>query len=267
MGALGASYMEVAVFYSRFKVLGGLLAAGIGAGLLVGCAEPLTYSHDFKREGFREFNQGDYVNAAGTFKAAARQDPTDYQTQYYLGLSLERNGDYDTAIAAYRLCLKLRPQMPAGRMDIGMRERCTARLASVIAKESFADTEIDAIEREAAAERSAQDYRLVARIFALRGDADSAVDNYRHAMAVSDDDFILTKEYGLYLVKINQTVEAAAVLKKAWKLDPSDRVVASNLRGLGVTDAQLVVSSTTIEEPAQAPPSGSAWDSVTAPRD
>jgi Tfp pilus assembly protein PilF len=240
-----------------------LLAA---AALIAGCAEPLTYSQDFKHEGLRQYNSGQYIDAAGSFKAAAKQDPTDYQTQYYLGMSEEKNGEFQSAVGAYRLCLKLRIQMPAGRQDIEMREKVLNRMAGLIARGDFADTEIDAIQKEAAATHSAEDYRLLARVFALRGDADSAVESYRTGFSFVPDDFQLAKEYGLYLLKLNQTAEGTRILKLAWQLDGHDRQVATTLAALGVTTSQLWVSSTKIEsEPPSTPQT--AWDVDTTPRD
>jgi Tfp pilus assembly protein PilF len=263
--------MEVAVLasISRFRCGLPVFVVTIAiASFLAGCAEPLTYSRDFKQEGMQQYNSGAYVDASGSFRAAAKQDPTDYHTQYYLGLSYEKTGEPQKAAEAYILCLKLRTQTPAGRFDRDMRERAMNRLAAVIARGDFADPEIDAIQKEADAQKSPDDYRLMARIFALRGDADTAVDNYRRAMSYADHDFTLTKEYALYLLKINQTAEGTRVLKLAWQMDPSDRQVATTLRNLGVTDAQLNVSDQRIEEQAAATtPPQSAWDADTAPRD
>jgi len=239
-----------------------------GLCLAVGCAEPLTYSQDFKREGLRQFNRSDYVDAAGSFKAAAKQDPTDYQTQYYLGISYEKTGDFELAIEAYKLCLQLRTQMPAGRQDVAMRDKVMNRLAAVIARGNYAEPEIDTIQKDAQATNSPEDYRLLAHIFALKGDPDSAVDSYRRAASFAEDDFGLNKEYGLYLIKINQIAEGTRVLKIAWQLNPSDKQVVQTLRQLGVTDAQLVVSSSRIEEQAsQTSTPTTAWDVATAPKD
>jgi Tfp pilus assembly protein PilF len=253
---------------SQFKSFGTLLALSLGACALSGCAEPLTYSKDFQRNGITQYNSGDYLDAAGSFKASARQDPTNYQTQYYLGRCYEQVGDDESAIEAYRLCLKLRPQMPAGRADVAMRERVLSRVSALIARSQSAETELNSLQAEAAASKSVEDYRIVARVFALRGDADSAIDSYRKGLECEDDNFILTKEFGLYLVKINQTTAAADILRKAWNLDSSDPQVAMALRGLGVSGAQLAVSSTTIEQSSPAPAaSGSGWDAIVAPRD
>jgi Tfp pilus assembly protein PilF len=258
--------MEVAVFNSSSKRLGRWLAVATVACLLAGCSDMLTYSQDFKRVGMRQYNRQQYEDAAGSFAAAAKQDPTDYQTQYYLGRCYEQTGQPQLAIAAYRLCLKLRTLMPAGRADIATRERVISRLAMLIAHLPYPDAQINDIEQQAKAQNSAQDYRLLARVFALRGDADSAVDCYRRAVSFSDNDFTLEKEYGLYLLKINQTAQAARVLKLAWQMDSSDQQVVRLLRGLGVTDSQLVVSSTRMNSQSFPTPR-TAWDVEIAPRD
>ena len=255
--------MTVSSFSSllRFGMLGALALA------LAGCAEPmLTYSQDFKHNGLAQYNRGEFLDAAGSFKAAAKQDPTDYQTQYYLGLCEEKNGEPQSAAEAYRLCLTLRVQTPAGRADAPMREKVLGRLAPLIAHADFADAEINMIQREASSEQSPDDYRLLARIDALRGDPDSAVNSYKNGFNFASDDFVLAKEYGFYLLKINQTAEGTRILKKAWQLNPYDRPVAEALRDLGVTDAQLLVSSSRIEstEPPVTPQT--AWDADIAPR-
>jgi Flp pilus assembly protein TadD len=248
------------------RSLTALILTGALSALLGGCAEPLTYSQDFKHNGLAQYNRGEYLDAAGSFSAAAKQDPTDYMTQYYLGLCDEKTGQMESAVAAYRLCLKLRPQMPAGRADVGTREKVLAHLAPLIARGDFADPEINAIQKEASAEHLSEDYRLLARVYALRGDADSAVSSYKDGFIYAPDDFVLAKEYGFYLLKLDQTAEGTRILKKAWQLDPTDRQVASALRDLGVTDAQMIVRSDRIEasEPQTTPQT--AWDASIAPR-
>jgi Tfp pilus assembly protein PilF len=259
--------MEVAVSkkLASFAVIGTL--AGLLA-LLSGCADPLTYSQDFKREGLRQFNRGEYLDAAGSFQAAAKQDPTDYQTQYYLGLSYEKTNDYQLAVEAYNWCLKQRTQTPNGRFDVALREKVITRLSGLIAHSKNAEPEIDAVQQAAAADRSPDEYRLLARIYALRGDPDSAVDSYRRALSFAPDDALLSKEYGFYMLKINQLAEATRLLKISWQSNPTDHQVARTLQELGVTDSQLNVSSTRIEEQAaDTTPPQSAWDMATTPKD
>jgi len=81
-----------------------ILAAFIGGAALLsitGCADMLTYAKDAKRDGIQQYNDGKYADAVGSFKNAARQDPTDPDTEYWLGLSFEQNKDYHEAIVAY----------------------------------------------------------------------------------------------------------------------------------------------------------------------
>ena len=253
----------------NYRALG--LALGIAAGVFVaGCGSDsmMTYSQDFKRQGIRDFNDAQYVKAAGDFEAAAKQNPADYQTQYYLGICQEQNGEYHQAVQAYSLCLKLRVTTPAGRADQAVREKCTARLARLIAGSDLADPEINSLQAQADADHSPDDYRLLARIFAIRGDADSAVVSYRKATSYADDDASLMKEYGLYLLKINQTTEATKVLKDAYHMQPADREVVAALHGLGVTDDQLDPSPVHLQEPpAPAQPAGATdmQPTITAP--
>jgi Flp pilus assembly protein TadD len=258
--------MNVKKIHSLTALFTASLLSGAVGSLLAGCAEPLTYSTDFKHNGLAQYNRGEYIDAAGSFKAAAKQDPTDYMTQYYLGLSEEKSGHFESAVSAFRLCLKLRPQMPAGRQDVATREKALSHMAPLIARGDFADPEINAIEKEAAAEHSSEDYRLLARVNALRGDADSAVTSYKAGFTYAPDDFAIAKEYGLYLLKLEQSSEATRILKKAWQLDPTDRQVASALRDLGVTDAQLIVQSDRIEGSEPIAPSQTAWDASIAPK-
>jgi Tfp pilus assembly protein PilF len=246
-----------------------VVALGVAAGVFIaGCAEPLTYSQDFKRQGVRDFNDTQFVKAAGDFQAAARQDPADYQTQYYLGLCYQQTGQFHQAVEAYKLCLQLRVQTPAGRADLPTREKCTSRLASLIAASDTAEPEINALQSQADATQSPDDYRLLARIFAIRGDADSAVASYRKATSHADEDASLMKEYGLYLLQINQTTEATRVLKDAYHMQPQDRQVLAALHGLGVTDDQLQLSPVHLQEPpAPAQPAGAtdSQSSISAP--
>jgi Tfp pilus assembly protein PilF len=237
-----------------------------GAGVLAGCAQPLSFSQDYKRVGISQYNSGEYLAAAGSFKSSAKENPADYQTQYYLGLSEEKNNEPQSAIEAYRLCLKLRPATPAGRFDVAMREKVLNRVAPLIARAEPADFEINAIQTEAASEKSAEDYRLLARVFALRGDADSAMDSYRRGFSVAPDDFLLAKEYGLYLLKVNQPAEGTRVLKLAWQINSTDRQVNQTLRDMGVDYGQLVVSNSRIESEPLATPQ-TAWDVSTAPKE
>ncbi|HEX4054226.1 MAG TPA: hypothetical protein VHX86_08175 [Tepidisphaeraceae bacterium] len=50
-----------------------------------GCGEALTFSQDSKREGIREYSDGRYAQATGSFRNAIRQNPA--EAEYWLGMS------------------------------------------------------------------------------------------------------------------------------------------------------------------------------------
>ncbi|HTW94924.1 MAG TPA: tetratricopeptide repeat protein [Tepidisphaeraceae bacterium] len=208
-----------------------ILSAGLlGSLLLMGCGtDMLTYSHDYQHEGLKEYNNGDYVDAIGAFTAASKQDPADYQTQYWLGQCYEQTGAYTHAVLSYRLCLTLIQQSPRGRMDVQTHTEAFDDLANLIGRNDNAEAEIDSLTSEASTTKSAEDYHLLGRIFTIRGDPDSALDNYRHAIILDPDNFALNKEFGLYLLKMNQTQEAQQVLQHAHDLNPDDSEVNQSL--------------------------------------
>jgi Tfp pilus assembly protein PilF len=237
-----------------------LLAAGLIATFqLMGCStEPLTYSRDFQHQGIDQYNRGEYTDAEGSFTASTKQDPTNYTAQYYLGSCYEITGQFHQAVVAYKLCLNLLTQTPAGRANLALHDQAFDRLASLLGKSDAAGPEIDTLETQATNSNSAEDYRLLARVYTLRGDPDSAIDRYHRALAIAPDDFRLNKEFGLYLASLDQTSQAATVLRRAYHLDSSDKEVLQALQQLGVSQSQLSGAT-----PAATP----GMDSVSAPRD
>ena len=210
-----------------------LIGCSVAVGT-VGCStDVLTYSQDYKRQGMKEFNDGQYDQATGSFAAAVKQDPTDPAAQFYLGESYEATNNLNQAIVAYRLCLNLLPQTPAGRANVQMHDDCVTHLVSVVAKSDQAEQNIDVLEAEAAKNQDPQEYVIVARIFAQRGDPDSAINAYRQALALSPDDFGINKSFGLYLSQMNQQELARPVLLHAYQLNGNDKQVSDALAQAG----------------------------------
>ena len=65
----------------------GWLLGSLLLGLAAGCQDVLTYSDQTREAGMTAYMQGDYPKAAGAFRSALRQDPRDYRSHYYLGMS------------------------------------------------------------------------------------------------------------------------------------------------------------------------------------
>ena len=75
-----------------------LLALGGGSvTLLTGCSDIITYADQTRDAGLVAYNQADYPKAAGAFRSALRQDPRDYMSHYYLGMSSLQMGNYRRA--------------------------------------------------------------------------------------------------------------------------------------------------------------------------
>jgi Flp pilus assembly protein TadD len=225
------SYMEVAVITSStFRV--GLLVTGFA---LAGCTQQLvSHNRELREQGSEQFAEHHYADAAGTFREAARQDPRDYKALYSLGVCCEKMGQTTEAIQAYKSSLDSQSRTLPGQADDASRLRTTDALASLIARADPRDGEIDLVEKHAQKTQSAADYFLLAKIYRYRGDADSAVNAYNHAMIKDPKDFTIAKEFGLYMAQLGQNDRAEAPLRKAYALKPNDVEVNQALRNIGV---------------------------------
>jgi tetratricopeptide (TPR) repeat protein len=224
--------------FSRQIVRSALSAGAAGLLLLTlsGCgADLLTWAKDAKRQGAQQYNDGRYAEAAGSFRNAIRQDPTDFETEYWLALSCEQTGSFPQAIDAYKTCLKLMPAPGTVRWSQAIHEDAFDRLAQVVAKYDRTGSEADLIAQEASRDLSTEDYRLLGRVLRYRGDADSALDNYRRAVQINPNNFAAQRELGLYLERLSQNQEAGTVLRDAYRLNSSDDQINQALQRIGIT--------------------------------
>ena len=219
-------------------MLRGKLAIGV-AGLLLlgltGCgADLLTWSQDAKRQGMQDYSDGRYADAAGAFRNAIRQNPMDPESEYWLAMSYEQVQSYHEAIDAYRTCLKLMPPPGTVYYNVAMHDSAFDRLARIIAKNDDTGRETDLIVQDAEQSHSSEDYRLLGRVFRVRGDADSGLENYRKAVAVDPSNFVAQRELGLYLEQLSQNQEAGQVLRDAYRLNQRDAQVNAALQRIGI---------------------------------
>ena len=214
---------------SRFSIIAMLLLG------LVGCAgqEVISRNEDHRRQGIEQFNQQNYADAAGSFRSAARSDPRDYKSLFYLGASYERMNQYHQAVEAYKSSLDAQPRTLAGAEDEAGRLRTMDAMAGLVARADTRDQELNLIEQRAKTGQDPTDFFLLAKIYRHRGDADSAVDAYNRAVLKNPKDFAVTKEYGLYLAQLRDQ-RAEKTLRKAYAMRSGDAEVASALRQLGV---------------------------------
>ncbi len=216
---------------------------------LVGCADIITYSKDSRREGLRLYREQQYADAAGAFRNAVRQNPLDYQSCCYLGESEEQLGQHEQAIHAFRTSLEVMAKDIDGKRDIVFRQGVLNGLANAIAKSDSRDTEINDVERRAQTNSSAEEYFILGKVFAYRGDPDSAIDAYNRAMLTDPDNFYIAKEYGLYLVQLNQGQKAELPLRKAYAQKQDDDQVNNALRNIGVVPGPSVLDQDALAKP------------------
>src|SRR3954470_1929557 len=117
---------------SKWIVAAQLLAAGGLSLTLTGCADVLTYAQDNRDTGILAYNQGDYTKAAGAFRSALRQDPRDYMSHYYPGLSSLGLQNYQQPIVAFRSCMDTQNVTLAGKEDEATRLKALEGLAQAI---------------------------------------------------------------------------------------------------------------------------------------
>lgn len=242
---MGFRYMEVAV-RSSFQRIVCLAIIGI---TLVGCADIITYSKDSRREGLKLYREQQYADAAGAFRNAVRQNPLDYQSYCYLGESQVQLGQYEQAIHSFRTSLEVMKKDIEGKRDLEFRQGVLNGLANAIAKSDQHDMEIDDVERRAQTNSSPEEYFILGKIFAYRGDPDSAIDAYNRAMLTDPQNFYIAKEYGLYLVQLKQPQKAEIPLRKAYALRPEDEEVSNALRNIGIVPGPGVLTEDALAKP------------------
>jgi tetratricopeptide (TPR) repeat protein len=254
------------MFSLRHRIYSGVLAIGIAGGslvLLTACGldtqDVLTWSNDAKREGYQAYNDGRYAEAAGAFRNAIRQNPQDPESEYWLGMCCEQTESWHEAIDAYKSCLSLMPPPGTVHYSVSMHDSAFDRLAHIVAAHDATGGETDLIVQNISKDDPSEDYRLLGRIFRFRGDADSALDNYRKAVQTTPDNFAAQRELGLYLEQLTQNQEAGQVLRDAYRLNQNDAQVNAALRNIGMEPGPNLLAQEQAQ-PRPYPPSLPAAD-------
>lgn len=234
---------------SGFKFLTRSLA-GVAILLgIAGCADVMTYSQDAHHEGLKLYRQGAYADAAGAFRNSVRQNPRNYQGYYYLGMCYDQLGQYQQAIVAFKTARQTINLTLEGKEDTQCRQNILNGLASSIARSDLRDAETDAAQRDAQDHQTAESWWLLGKIYAYRGDADSAIDAYNRAALLEPNNFMVVKDYGLYLERLGQSQRAEAPLRRAYSLNSQDDQVIAALRRIGVVPGPSLKDENQLAKP------------------
>ncbi len=215
---------------SRFAALCGILPLVTLTLLVGGC----SYSDRAYDEGVYLYNQKMYGDAAGAFRNAVRQDPRKYEAHFYLGVCYEQTGQQQLAFQQYWTSLDVLSASWYGKNDKEFRAMILDTIAASIAHGDKHEVELGQALRRAQSKPNAINWLLMAKVYRLRNDADSAIDAYRRAATWDSQNFEIRKEAGLYLLNpLNQKDQAAYYLKQAYRLNPADEAVNTALAGMG----------------------------------
>jgi Flp pilus assembly protein TadD len=225
--------MEVAVMISTLRNIGRFVAGATFLSIaltLSGCGEMTVNTLQSRNAGIKQYSEGEYAEASSTFRLALRGNPADYPSHYYLGASLAKMGSYEQAIEQYKTTLDLMNVDLVGQGDHPFRMQAINSLAEAIVASKDADIKSITLKNSPPAENQF----LIAKVTRGEGDADAALEAYTEASLLAPKDFDIAKDYGLYLVQLNQNDRARKELHRAYMLNSKDAEVAMALRQVGV---------------------------------
>ena len=234
---------------AKFLAACTLAAAAIA---MTGCSDVITYADKTRDAGMVAYNQADYPKAAGAFRSALRQDPRDYRSHYYLGMSSLQMANYQQATVAFRACLDTQNVTLLGQEDEEIRNKALDGLAQAIVKSDDADLEVNKVEqagRNKKGPAAAREFFVLAKVYRYRKLPDMALDYYNRAILEAPKNFAFAKEYGLYCEQLQQTAKAQEVLRQAYGINQRDPEVVAALQRIGVVPGPSLRSKADLAQP------------------
>jgi tetratricopeptide (TPR) repeat protein len=228
----------------------GRIGLSIALLLATGCGSVVTFSKVSREKGIEQYNAGQYTEAEGAFADAIRQNPRDYVSHTYLGLLYDRQKQYTNALAHYRTSLDVQPLTQKGLEDADFRAKTLTAQADTLAKIPDNDRSVNDLTAKAAASTSGEEAYQLARIYAGRGDADSAVAAYNQAAQQAPGKFYIVKAQGLYFIRQGLKPQAEQALRQAYRLNDQDPEVNAALRTLGVIPGPSLKDEGQLKKPA-----------------
>jgi Tfp pilus assembly protein PilF len=250
--------------FSRGRLLRGIFSAAVAVFPLIsltGCADVITYANKSRDRGIELYNEGAYGDAAGAFRNAVKQDPRQYHSHYYLALCYDQMGQHHMAFSQYRTAMDVMSRSLAGKTDHETRPKIINSYADSIVRHDGGDVELTALTQSAEANRRAQEWVVLAKVYRIRGDADMAIDSYRRAAHWDDArDLMVRKEFGLYLLELSQAKDAEYYLRQAYHINPGDEQVVAGLRRIGLVPVKEKGQKVVLMRAGSAPTAGVMQD-------
>lgn len=232
--------------------------------ILGGCGEYVTFSKQSRRQGEEYLQSNQTEEAKGAFRDAVRQNPRDYQSYYFLATIYEKESAFAQAVTNYRTSLSVQNVTAMGREDEAFKLKTIDGFARCLSKFDSNDSEINRLVEVATSSTNGDEWLVLAKAFAYRGDADSAIDAYAKAAAQAPKSAYIAKSQGLYLEQVGHKPLAEQALRRAYRLDPNDEEVSTALRRLGIIPGPALKEESELVRPPL--PKGPIPDLITPDR-
>jgi tetratricopeptide (TPR) repeat protein len=199
---------------------------------MTGCVTNVT----LREQGFEDLRNDDYASAVEDFQAAVDKKPSDYQSQYYLGLSYLRLDEPIKAQTPLEQALALRPEDP----------QWTPKIADALAESylnqgrtetlyGFLDSMVQANGQQT------RDFLRQAEFLGRAGDADGqklALQKAAYFAPMGDaEPYLKIADFYQEVDDFDNTVQA---LKYAYYVNPELEETKDRLRGLGIVPGPTI---------------------------
>ena len=229
-GPVAAAYPKDRLMYpTRPSALALLLVcSALGAG----CKNHVVY----RELGFDAYRVQDYPAAQENFRAAIGKKPSDYLSQYYLGVTMLKQDQPIAAQSPLEQALALRPEDP----------QWTPQILDALAESYFQQERFETLygfldDTVKAYGQQPSDYLRQAKYLGLSGDADgqkTALDKAAYFAPVGDaGPYLALVEF---YMGVNDVPNAIQSLRHGYSVEPDNEAVKDGLRGLGIVPGPTI---------------------------
>lgn len=201
----------------------------------VGCTNHVVY----RERGFDSLKTQDFAAATENFRKAIGKKPSDYLSQYYLGVSLLKQDQPVSAQSPLEQALALRPEDP----------KWTPRIADSLAESYYQQERYETLygfldNMVQTYHQQPRDYLRQAKYLGLLGDADGQKTALQKAayFAPLGDASPYVAIANFYL-NVNDVPNAIQALRYGYYVEPANETVKNGLRGLGVVPGPTIADA------------------------
>ncbi|MBB6430687.1 tetratricopeptide (TPR) repeat protein [Algisphaera agarilytica] len=207
----------------------------VGVVALTGCKNNVVY----RELGYDSYRERDYITAAEHFQAAVDKKPSDYRSQYYLGVTMLQLDKPIPAQTPLEQALALRPDDP----------EWTPRIADSLAEAYFQQERYETLygfldNMIQNYNQSSVDFLRKAKYMGLLGDADGQKTALQKAAYFAPEgDTTPYLAIADFYISVNDTPNAIQALRYGYYVDSTSDEVKDRLRGLGIVPGPTIADA------------------------